>query len=146
MQHGSTRTVNRYLTKNKFKYLQIPTLQCLIQEEETSICKKSNKAFARKFLARRYSILLPRSKLCAKDKSLQWCFGHQDHDLSRSNEGLLCTTRGKKEGNGGNLAYMSYDVETEMMYLRWKSCFLVRLVKKTLMQGGGGGRLSNGFL
>ena len=107
LKHVSSSTVNRYLNKHKYKYLQSRKKGLL-----TAKNKKKRLQFVRKVMR-----LLPENfwrdgiqfyfdgvSFAYKTNPFNDASATKTMTWRRPNEGILCTTRGKKEGNGGRMA------------------------------------------
>ena len=103
LKHISTRTVNRYPNKHKYKYLQSRKMGILTAKD-----KKKRLHFARKVMR-----LIPENfwrdgvqfyfdgvSFAYKTNPFNDASATKTMTWRRPNEGLLCTTKRKKEGNG----------------------------------------------
>ena len=108
LKHVTTRTVNHYLNKHKYKYLQSRIKGLLTAKDN-----KKRLHFTRKVMR-----LLPENfwrdgiqfyfdgvGFACKTNPFNDVSATKTTTWRRPNEGLLFTTREKKEGNGGRMAH-----------------------------------------
>ena len=108
LQHVSTRTVNRYLNKNDYNYVQTRKkglLSAKDKKKRVQFAKKVKKTLPDNFWRDSIAFYFDGVSFAHKTNPYNDARATKTMTWRKPNEGLHFTSRGKKEGNGGRMAH-----------------------------------------